>query len=190
MKGMRPLNQQEVSLVSKSFSGQYANRDKALFLTGLTSGFRVSELLSLQVRDVCQHGQMVEKVTVRRANMKRKTEGRTVLFHPEAKAAVAAWLLEANLQPTDFIFQSRQGGAMTSRQAWNVLNNAYEANGLTGALGTHTMRKSYADRVYEHFGHDLVKTQKALGHKNINSTVSYLSFAEKELDEAVLAIAI
>jgi site-specific recombinase XerD len=190
MKGSRPLTGEEITLTSKSFSGKYAARDKALFIMGVTSGFRVSELLSIQVRDVCQRGQMTERVTVQRRNMKRKTEGRTAKFHPQAQAATAAWLAEAQLQPGDYLFQSRQGGPMTRQQAWNVLNGAFEANGLTGQLGTHTMRKSYAGKVYEHFGHDLVKTQRALGHKNINSTVSYLSFKEDELDEAVMAIAI
>jgi integrase len=188
MKGCRPLTDNEVAQVASSFGGKYAARDKALFLLGLKSGFRISELLSLQVGDVYQHGQLVDRVTVRRANMKRKTEGRTVLLHPEAKAAIAAWLLEAELQPTDHLFQSRQGGAMTRQQAWSILQEAYKTNGLTGQLGTHSMRKTFANRVYDALGHDLVKTQRALGHKNINSTVSYLSFAEADIDAAVLAI--
>ena len=50
------------------------------------------------------------------------------------------------------------------------------------------MRKSFANRIYEKLNHDLVKTKKALGHKNINSTVSYLSFREEEIDEAILAL--
>jgi len=29
--------------------------------------------------------------------------------------------------------------------------------------------------------------QRAMGHKNINSTVAYLSFVEDEIDEAILA---
>ena len=49
------------------------------------------------------------------------------------------------------------------------------------------MRKTFADRVYEKLNHDLVKTQRALGHRNINSTVSYLSFREEEIDAAILA---
>jgi integrase len=188
MKGCRPLTDTEAAQVSASFGGKYAARDKALFTLGLKSGFRVSELLSLRVEDVCQHGQLVDRVTVRRANMKRKTEGRTVVLHPEAKAAIAAWLLEANLQPTDFLFQSRQGGAMTRQQAWAILQEAYKTNGLTGQLGTHSMRKTFANRVYTALKGDLVKTQRAMGHKNINSTVSYLSFKEEDIDAAVLAI--
>ena len=30
--------------------------------------------------------------------------------------------------------------------------------------------------------------QRALGHKNVSSTVSYLSFLEEEIDEAILAL--
>jgi site-specific recombinase XerD len=49
------------------------------------------------------------------------------------------------------------------------------------------MRKTFARKVHERLGHDLVKTQRALGHKNINSTVAYLSFVEDEIDQAILA---
>lgn len=49
------------------------------------------------------------------------------------------------------------------------------------------MRKTFANRVYENLGHDLVKTQRALGHKNINSPVSYLSFRDEEIEDAILA---
>ena len=34
MKGCRPLTEEEVLLVSHSFGGVYADRDKALFLLG------------------------------------------------------------------------------------------------------------------------------------------------------------
>ena len=44
MKGCRPLTEDEVMLVQRSFGGVYADRDKALFLLGVKSGFRISEL--------------------------------------------------------------------------------------------------------------------------------------------------
>jgi len=49
------------------------------------------------------------------------------------------------------------------------------------------MRKSFAARVYEALDHDLVRTQKALGHRNVNSTVSYISFLDSEVDAAIMA---
>ena len=93
MKGCRPLTDAEVVLVQQSFGGVYADRDKALFLLGVKSGFRISELFSLRVGDVSQHGRLVDRVTVPRRHMKNQREGRTVLLHPEAKAALATWLL-------------------------------------------------------------------------------------------------
>ena len=69
-----------------------------------------------------------------------------------------------------------------------MLRDAYESNELTGKLGTHSMRKTFANKVYDALNNDLVKTQRALGHRNINSTVSYLSFREEEIDQAILAI--
>jgi integrase len=53
-----------VSQLTQAFSGRYAARDRALFVTGVKSGFRISELLSLTVGDVYQHGRIAERVTV------------------------------------------------------------------------------------------------------------------------------
>jgi integrase len=194
MKGCRPLGDDETFLVAKSFGGAYALRDRALFLLGIKSGFRISELLSLTVGDVYRHGRLVERVTVQRRHMKKKVEGRTVVLHPEAKAALAAWLQSVQTDgtplPTIYVFQSRKGvnRPLSRVQAYRILQEAYDTNGLTGKLGTHSMRKTFANRVYEKLDRDLVKTQRALGHRNINSTVQYLSFREEEIDQAILAI--
>jgi len=194
MRGCRPLNDEEVYDVSRSFWGEHARRDRALFLLGVKSGFRISELLSLRLRDVVQAGRLVERVTVERRNMKKKLEGRTVLLHPEARAALAAWLDELGkfweLTGDTFIFQSRKGGnrSITRVQAYRILHEACDSCEMTGKLGTHSMRKTFANKVYDALDNDLVKTQRALGHRNVNSTVQYLSFREEEIDEAILSM--
>jgi len=55
MQGCRPLTDDEVQLMSRSFSGTFAKRNKALFVVGYRTGFRISELFSLTVGDVLQH---------------------------------------------------------------------------------------------------------------------------------------
>jgi integrase len=200
MKGCRPLADAEVKLISQSFSGTFAKRNKALFVVGVRSGFRISELLMLRVGDVKQHGKIVDHVTVARRHMKKKTESRTVPLHPEARAALSVWLevlqkmLKGYLDPQTPVFCSRVRDQETGlrrpisrEQAWRILKEAFTANELTGKLGTHAMRKTFANRMYEKLGHDLVKTQRALGHKNINSTVAYLSFREEDIAAAILA---
>jgi integrase len=193
MKGCRPLTEAEVDVLQRSFGGVYADWDKALFLLGVKSGFRISELLSLCVGDVSQHGRLVDRVTVPRRHMKNQREGRTVLLHPEAKAALAAWLLTLRQEPSStaqtYTFRSRKGGnrPISKVQAWRILHEAVTTNEITGKVGTHAMRKTFANQVYHQLNHDLVKTQRAMGHKNIHSTVAYLSFVEDEIDQAILA---
>lgn len=190
MKGCRPLEDAEVAAVLAGFDGETALRDRAMFLLGLRSGFRVSELLSLTVGDVMQGGRLVERVGVRRRNMKKRLEGRAVVLHPEAGAALAAWVAQLGpVAPGTFVFQSRKGEnrPIGRVQAWRILHAHFAAAGLMGRLGTHTMRKTFANRVYERLGRDLVRTQRALGHRNVNSTVQYLSFREEDIDAAILA---
>ncbi len=55
-------------------------------------------------------------------------------------------------------------------------------------LGTHSLRKTFANRIYERLDRDLKKVQRALGPKAITSTVSCLSLREDEIIEAILSI--
>lgn len=194
MKGCRPLSEPEVAAVLAALSGPYVLRDRALFLLGVKSGFRISELLSLRLLDVMRAGRLLDRVSVARRNMKKKVEGRTVLLHHEARTALQLWIDELREQgymtSDTFVFQSRKGrNASLSRvQAYRILQAAYLRAGVEGQTGTHSMRKTFANNVHQRLGRDLLKTQKALGHRNINSTVSYLSFQQEEIDEAILGL--
>jgi integrase len=204
MRGCRPLTDAEVLLVAKSFSGTYGTRNKALFVVGHRTGFRISELLSLRVVDCLEHEKIVDHLTVQRRHMKGgkagKTSSRTVALHPEARAALSVWLealtkmLKGTLDPMTPVFCSRVRDKATGlrrhisrEQAWRILKEAFNSNELAGKLGTHAMRKTFCNRVYDLLKHDLVKTQRAMGHANVNSTVQYLSFREEEIDAAILA---
>jgi integrase len=203
MKGCRPFSDEELKLIAKSFRGRYASRNKALFILGVRSGFRISEMRSLRVGDVFQHGKVVDHVMVARKHMKKKTEGRSVPLHPEARAAISVWLdvlarqlklpqaKDLNLACPVFCSRVREDDrnrrAVARETSWRTLEEAVAANELTGKIGTHSMRKTFASRMYDKLGKDLVKVQHAMGHKNINSTTSYLSFREEDVVNAILA---
>lgn len=50
----------------------------------------------------------------------------------------------------------------------------------------HSMRKTFANKLYAALQRGLVKTQRPLGHRSINSPVHYLSLREEEIDAAIL----
>jgi site-specific recombinase XerD len=193
MKGCRSFTDQEADQIMKSFKGTFAARDRAIFAVGRYTGERISAILNLKVGDAVQAGRIADAVTYRRASRKGKTEGRTVKLHAEAKTALAAWIntlsKDTVLTAEDFVFPSRKGRGPLSRvQYHRILKEVVAANELTGKIATHSMRKTFADRVYEKLGRDIFRTQKALGHRNINSTVQYLSFKEADIDAAILGI--
>lgn len=194
VKGCRPLSEAELHRALGCFDGHYAARDRAMFILGVKTGFRISELLSLRLVDVEIGGHIAERVTVARRHMKKKIEGRTVILHPEAQKALAEWIAElrrnTDVEPDTFVFRSRKGAnrPISSVQAYRILKDAFRLAGVAGQTGTHSMRKTFADRVYTALDRDLIKTQRALGHRNINSTVSYLGFREEEIDDAILSI--
>ena len=73
-------------------------------------------------------------------------------------------------------------------QAHRVLKAAAQANELQGKIASHSMRKTFAEKVYNNLEGDLPKLQKALGHASVNSTVAYLSFKQEDVDDAILSI--
>src|SRR4051794_14420530 len=143
MKGCRSLNHEEIEKVKKCFKGKFQLRDRALFMLGIYTGLRISELLSIKVGDVIQDGRLVERIGVKRHNTKGKHEGRVLLFHPKAQLAVEAWVTISGLtKPNDCLFHTSSStlSAITRQQAWRILRRAFARAGLTGQLGTHTLR--------------------------------------------------
>lgn len=178
MIGSRPLTDTEIELVLSHLTGI---RDKALFITGLKTGFRISELLSLKVENVIQYGQIANQITVNRSNMKGRHSSRTVPLHPQAKKILEEYLLtigQYDLRTRLFPF--------TRRHASRILKTAANAAELEGKVTTHSMRKSFCDRVHKALGENIFKTQKAMGHKSLSSTAHYLSFKQDEINKAIL----
>ena len=195
MAGCRPLTPAEVAQVVRAFADDFqGQRNKALFIVGVKTGFRISELLSLKVSDVYRQGQVVDEVTVAKRNRKLKTASHTLPLHREAQQALGYWLAcyqaREHLLPGDLpLFPARQGDhqAISRVRAFQMLTDAFRACGLTGRLGTHTLRKTFAVTMYARLDENIFKVQQALGHKWITSTQAYLPINAEEIKRAILA---
>jgi integrase len=173
----RPLTDNEVNQV---YNNLHTPRNKALFILGIRTGFRISEILSIRVQDVVQFGKVSNSVTVTRANMKGKTNSRSVVLHLEVKQALEAMgVLQMN--PNDKLFP------VCRIQAGRILKEAVDKAEIAGKVSSHSMRKSYAQKMYEKLGKDLRKTQLATGHKSLNSLAHYLQASQEEVDRAILS---
>ena len=181
MKGTRPLDNNEIRLVSACFTGTFEVRNRGLFLLGVSTGGRISELLSLQIGDVYQNEKAVTDLLFDKSIVKGGEVSRTVPVNIDGRRAIdqlIEWHREQyqNTEPSRPLFPSRQksGSVPMHRQtAHDILKTAFTGAGLNGKLATHSLRKSFAQRVYEQSG-DIFLVQELLGHKNVSTTQRYL----------------
>ena len=192
MKGTRPLDNNEIRLVSACFDGTYEVRNRGLFMLGVSTGGRISELLSLQIGDVWQNGKPVTDLLYDRSIVKGGEVSRAVPVNSDGMRAIDAlvnWHREqyGTAEKKRPLFPSRNGQGkqrMTRRAAHNVLKSAFMTAGLNGHLATHSLRKSFAQRLYEQTG-DVFTVQEMLGHKSIATTQKYLGVNYASVRDAV-----
>lgn len=184
MPGCRALKKEEVLSILNVLKNR---RDKALFILGVKSGFRISELLSLKISDVYQFGAIVDRVRIQAKYMKGKERTREVVLNGDAKKALTE-LIESYPSLEGYLFKSREGmdRPISGRHATTILKDAYNTLKLNGKLSTHSMRKTFAETVYRLLNKDIYKTSKAMGHASIDSTAKYLSVNQDEIDRAIL----
>lgn len=78
---------------------------------------------------------------------------------------------------------------MNRQTAHEMLKKAFLDAGLNGKLATHSLRKSFAQRVYEESG-DIYLVRELLGHRNVSTTQKYIGVNYATARETVEAIAL
>lgn len=197
MKGTRPLDNAEIRKVSEAFGGTFAIRNRNLFMLGVSVGGRISEMIALKVNDVWQNGKSVKDLLFDLNIVKGSEVSRAVPVNIDGRQAIEnliAWHTEVygDVDPTRPLFPSRKGQGlqpMTRIAAHNALKEAFEAAGLNGKLGTHSLRKSYAQRLYEQTN-DIYAVQEMLGHKSVVTTQRYLGVNYASVRDASEAMSI
>ena len=197
MKGTRPLDNNEITLVSACFNGTFEARNRGLFMLGVSTGGRISELLSLQIGDIYQNGKPVTDLLFDKNIVKGGEVSRAVPVNVDGREAIEAlidWHREKykTIAPTRPLFPSRnkRGSVAMNRQtAHDMLKKVFETAGLNGKLATHSLRKSFAQRVYEQSS-DIYLVQELLGHRNVSTTQKYIGVNYATARETVEAIAL
>lgn len=78
---------------------------------------------------------------------------------------------------------------MNRQTTHQMLKKAFIAAGLNGKIATHSLRKSFAQLVYEQSG-DIYLVKELLGHRNVATTQDYLGVNYAHARDAVEAISL
>jgi len=193
MAARSPLSHpQEICL--RSVLPLFPLRDQTLVLLGLHTGFRIHELLSIRVSQVWTGTDVRDSLCVERSALKggkgacrRRVTSRRVPLHPNAAEVIQAYVGQrlrcGPLLPEAPLFPSRKHGrSISSTQASRVIARILASAGLSASAdwGSHSLRKTFARRVYEQSGYNLALTRCAMGHRSITTTQHYLGFSESD----------
>ena len=112
LKGTRPLDNDEIRRVSTCFTGTYEARNRGLFMLGVSTGGRISELLSLTIGDVYQNGSAVSDLLFEKSVVKGGEVSRAVPVNADGRRAIddlIAWHREKyqRIKPSRPLFPSR-----------------------------------------------------------------------------------
>ena len=140
MKIVQPIRDKNKIQEMKIELRKKGTRDYLLFVTGINTGLRISDIIKLKVADVVNengtvksHICIVEKKTGKRKRFKiNDTLSREFAEYTK------------NMDMSDYLFNSRKGKnePISRVQAYRILNEVATKIGLE-EIGTHTLRKSF-----------------------------------------------
>lgn len=154
-------------------------RDKAMLELLYATGIRVTELITLKLKDVnLQMGYLV---------CKDGGKERVIPFGNEAKSALVRYLggtRAAMISDADseYLFVNCSGQPMSRQGFWKLIKYYAKRAGIVEDITPHTLRHSFAAHLVEN-GADLRSVQEMLGHSDISTTQIYANMNHNRIRE-------
>jgi integrase len=176
----------DIRLIKKILSDH--PRDFALFVLGINTNLRASDLLRIRIGDV-RYLKPGEYFTLRE---KKTAKLRSVTVNKAVFDAIHALLVSmSSVLDTEYLFQSRKkqsasGGMLTVSYVNSLVKGWCREINLRGNYGAHTLRKTFG---YVHrtvFGTDIPTLMEMFNHSSQRQTLTYLGIQPSEIKDAYL----
>lgn len=171
-------------------NGTNGLRDWMMWTVGVSLGLRISDIFNIKYRYLLNQDKTFKD---RMVVLEKKTSKlNNILITESVKFAVSKYLDSINwkFKLDDYIFtSSKTGNRLTERHGWKILSNAGKALELPINIGSHTMRKSFANiaACADKSSIDMntiTKVQGLLNHSDQKVTLKYLGSFQKMYDNA------
>lgn len=131
-----------------------------------SSGLRVSELLSIRVRDL-----ELDKNFGYVRNGKGGKD-RLIILSEVVKEKIKNLIGMQDLKEDSFLFQSNRNKRYSTRSVQQIIKKACKLSKINKKVHPHTLRHSFATHLIEN-GYDVSQVQALLGHKSPETTLVY-----------------
>lgn len=172
MKFVQPIRDPEIIKDIMDHLKDTNYRNYIMFLVGINTGLRISDILRLRIRDVTgTHISITEKKT--------RKQKRT-LITPELKRELAPYI--ADKPSNEFLIRSREGfnRPITTSMAYKLMRTIADEFGLD-EIGTHTLRKTFGYFFYQQYK-DTAMLMQFFNHSSEKVTLRYIGIEQDTMD--------
>lgn len=163
------------------YSGKYKERDYCIITLFLNCGMRLSELTSIDLKDIGDNG-----------TLKLRGKGnkeRMIYLNKACCDSIDNYL---KVRPNDGVkdknalFISRQNNRMSVKTIQFMVNNYFSRAGLSGlGYSVHKLRHTAATLMYQYGNVDIRILKDILGHENLGTTEIYTHLANEQVQKAI-----
>ncbi|MDF2715759.1 MAG: integrase family protein [Paenibacillus sp.] len=175
MKYVQPIRDKEIIAdIKKRLLADEDKRNYILFEIGINTGFRISDIAQLRVRDLRKpHLYLTEQKT-----------GKQKVFemHPTVRRELLA--LVQDRDDDEYLIKSRQGtNKPLSRSMTYKIMRSITRNYKLEGIGNHTLRKTYGYHFYQ-ATKDVAMLQKIFNHASPDITLRYIGIVQDTINDA------
>ena len=161
----------------KRYLKKHSERDYVLFVFGINTGLKITEILTVKVKDVIEEGKVKDFFTIPINELKHSKD---VFLNQQVKKSLLHYVGSTSLMEEDFLFMSRKTKLpITRQQAYRIIHQAAESVGVKGKIGTNSMRKTFGYHAYKR-GVAISLLQKHFHHSSPSETLKYLGISKED----------
>ena len=149
-------------------------RDAVLFMTGIYTGLRMSDILNLRIKDVIGKN-------ILRIKQQKTGEYVEIPINIDLKRKYKKYCL--GKEPHEYLIQNQRvqhNQAIKRDRAYKILNEVAEEYNLL-RIGTHTLRKTCGYHLYKNNNNNIGLVMKILGQKDPSSTLNYIGINDVDI---------
>lgn len=181
---------EDFAALQNYFLEQGKIRDWAMWTIGVSLGLRISDLLSLRIDYLLNEDKTFRK-RMRVVEQKTMKINNCLITQSVIDAAIKLFdSMDWEFESSDYLFKSNKTkGKMFEEYGWKILSDAGKALNLPIIIGSHTMRKSFANiaACVDKSSIDMnaiTKIQGLLNHSDQRVTMKYLGTYQQMFDRA------
>lgn len=177
MEYVDPIKDIDKIIAIKNNLQQRSIRDLLLFVLGINTGIRVHDLLSLKINDIWDGTQIKEFLHVCDS---KNGENKGHFINNQVRTVLQKYLASREFIESDYLFKSKKDDLpITRQQAYRIINHAAKDVGITGKIGTHTLRKTFGYHAYRK-GIAISILMSIFNHQTHAETLRYIGIEKNE----------